>query len=166
MIIRPGAGSLWVGNFFLCKNNAYSLHKYNCLCVCLVAQFCPTLCDPMDCSPPGSSVHGILQARILDWVAIPFSWGSSWSRDQIHISCTADRFFTIWAIGEPVIIFNRVLNGLTPPGFCFISHDQFSTLVFLLFLREHRTLFGHGASAHDNPTNHLENSAPSSPLFS
>ena len=43
----------------------------------LVTQSCPTLCDPMDCSPPGSSVHGILQARILEWVAIPFSRGSS-----------------------------------------------------------------------------------------
>ena len=44
-------------------------------------QLCPTLCDPMDCSPPGSSVHGILQARILGWVAIPFSKGSSPSRE-------------------------------------------------------------------------------------
>ena len=45
-----------------------------CVCVCvLVPRSCPTLCDPMDCSPPGSSVHGILQARILEWVAIPFS---------------------------------------------------------------------------------------------
>ena len=43
----------------------------------LVAQSCPTLCHPMDCSPPGSSVHGILQARILEWVAISFSRGSS-----------------------------------------------------------------------------------------
>ena len=43
----------------------------------IVAQSCPTLCDPMDCSPPGSSVHGVLQARILEWVAIPFSRGSS-----------------------------------------------------------------------------------------
>ena len=42
-----------------------------------VAQSCPTLCDPIDCSPPGSSVHGILQARILEWVAISFSRGSS-----------------------------------------------------------------------------------------
>ena len=77
MIIRPGAGGLCVGKFFLCKNNAYSLNKYNCLFVSLVAQLCPTLCNPMDCSPPGSSVHEILQARILEWVAIPFSWGSS-----------------------------------------------------------------------------------------
>ena len=44
-----------------------------CVCVCLVTQLCLTLCDPMDYSPPGSSVHGILQARILEWVAIPFS---------------------------------------------------------------------------------------------
>ena len=50
-----------------------------------------TLCDPMDCSLPGSSVHGILQARILEWVAIPFSRGSSQSRDQTQVSCIAGR---------------------------------------------------------------------------
>ena len=47
----------------------------------LIAQLCPTLCNPMDCSLPGSSVHGIFQARILEWVAIPFSRGSSGPRD-------------------------------------------------------------------------------------
>ena len=47
----------------------------------LVAQLCLTLCDPMDCSPPGSSAHGILQARVLEWVAIPFSRASSCPRD-------------------------------------------------------------------------------------
>ena len=52
------------------------------------------LCDFMDCSPPGFSVHGILQARILEWVTISFSRGSSWLRDQIRVSCIADRFFT------------------------------------------------------------------------
>ena len=55
-----------------------------------VAQSCPTLHDPVDCSPPGSSVHGILQARILEWVAISFSRGSSQPRDQTggpYISC-------------------------------------------------------------------------------
>ena len=50
-------------------------------------------CDSMDCSPPGSSVHGIFQARILEWVAIPFSRGSSLPRYQTHISCTAGRMF-------------------------------------------------------------------------
>ena len=58
------------------------------------------LCDPMDCSPPGSPVHGILQARILEWVTIPFSRGSSWPRDQTWVSCIAGRFFTIWATRE------------------------------------------------------------------
>ena len=47
-------------------------------------QLCPTLCNPMDCSPPGSSVHGILQARILEWAAMPSS-RSSWPRDKIHV---------------------------------------------------------------------------------
>ena len=49
-------------------------------------QSCPTLCDPMDCSPSGSSIHGILQARILGWVAISFSRGFSPPRDQTHVS--------------------------------------------------------------------------------
>ena len=61
-----------------------------------VVQSCLTLCDPMDCSLPGSSVHGILQARILEWVAIPFPRWSSWPRDQIWVSCIAGRFFTVW----------------------------------------------------------------------
>ena len=56
----------------------------------LVAQSCLTLCDPMDCSPPGFSVHGLLQARILEWIAIPFSRGSSWHKDQTQVSCFAE----------------------------------------------------------------------------
>ena len=63
----------------------------------LVAQLHLTLWDPMDCSLPSSSVHEILQARILHWAAIPFSKGSSWPRNQTHISHTEGRFFTIWA---------------------------------------------------------------------
>ena len=65
--------------------------------LCLVAQLCQTLCDPMDRSPPYSSVHGTLQAGILEWVAIPSSRGSSQPRDQSQVSCIADRFFTSWA---------------------------------------------------------------------
>ena len=61
----------------------------------LVTQLCPTLCHLTHYSPPGSSVHGILQARILEWVAIPFSRGSSPPRDQTQVSCTAGMFFTI-----------------------------------------------------------------------
>ena len=60
-----------------------------------VAQSCWTLCDPMDCSPPGASVHGILQARILDWVAISFCRGSSRPRDQTQVSGIAGRSFNL-----------------------------------------------------------------------
>ena len=66
----------------------------------LVTQSCLTLCDPMDYSPPGSSVHRILQARTLEWVAISFSRGSSQSRDWSPVSCMAGGFFTIWATRE------------------------------------------------------------------
>ena len=62
-----------------------------------VAQSCLTICDPMDCSPPCSSVHGVLQARILEWIAISFSRVSFRPRDQIQVSRNAGRFFTVWA---------------------------------------------------------------------
>ena len=84
-------------------------------CVCVCAQWfqsCLNLCNPMDCSPPGSSVHGILQARILEWVAMPSSRGSSGPRDQTWISCTAGRFFTT----EPP----------RKPAYCRVSSVQLS----------------------------------------
>ena len=59
-----------------------------------------TLCDPMDCRLPGSSIHGILQARVLEWVAISFSRDSSRPRDQTRVSRIAGRRFTIWATRE------------------------------------------------------------------
>ena len=61
----------------------------------LVAQLCPTPCDPMDDSPSGPSIHGILQARILEWVAIPFCRGSSQPKDQTWVSCIVGGLFTI-----------------------------------------------------------------------
>ena len=66
----------------------------------LVTQLCPTFSNPMDCSPSGSSVHEIFQARILVWVAISFSRGSSQPRNRTRVSCTAGRFFTCWATRE------------------------------------------------------------------
>ena len=66
----------------------------------MVAQSCLTLCDPVKCSLSGSSVHGILQSRIPEWVAIPFSKVSSWTRGQTQVSWIASRFFTIWASKE------------------------------------------------------------------
>ena len=63
--------------------------------LCLVAQLCPILCDSMDCSLPGSSVNGILQARTLEWVAMPSSRGSSQPRDRTQVSHIAGRLFTV-----------------------------------------------------------------------
>ena len=60
-----------------------------------VTQSCPTLCNPVDCSPPGSSVHEILQARILEWVAISFSRGSFQPRDRTQVSRIAGRHFNL-----------------------------------------------------------------------
>ena len=76
--------------------------------LCLVAQSCPTLCDPRDCSLPGSSVHGILWATILEWVAMPSSRASSPPRDWTWVSRITGRFFTIWATREA-----RVRSGLS-----------------------------------------------------
>ena len=76
---------------FLCGSGAIGL--------CSVLQSCLTLCNTMDCSPPGSSVNGISQARRLEWVAMPFSTGTSWPRDQTHISfvsCTGSQLLCPW----------------------------------------------------------------------
>ena len=70
-----------------------------CMCV-LVAQQCLILCDPMDCSPPGSSVHKILQARILEWATSLFSRKSSQPRNLTWLSLSAGRFLTVWAASE------------------------------------------------------------------
>ena len=73
-----------------------------------VAQSCPTLCNPMDCSLLGSSVHGIFQAIVLEWIAISFSSGSSWPRDQTRVSRIVDRHFTVWATRE---VLGKVRRG-------------------------------------------------------
>ena len=67
-----------------------------CMCGKLL-QSCLTLCDTMDCSPPGSSVHGILQTRVMCWVTIPFSGGSSLPRDQTWVCSIAGGFFSVSA---------------------------------------------------------------------
>ena len=83
----------------MCIYNFGSVFSTNDL-MCMRAQLlqsCLTLCDPMDWGPPGSSVHGILQTRILEWVAMPCTRGSSQPRDQTHffcVSCIASIFFT------------------------------------------------------------------------
>ena len=74
-------------------------HTHSRVCTCLL-QSCPAFCNPIGYSVPGSSVHAILQARILEWVAMPFSMGSSQLRDWTCVSCIADRFFTHWTTWE------------------------------------------------------------------
>ena len=81
-------------NYYL-FSSSYMLDK--CM---LVAQSCPTLCNPMDCSPPGSSVHGILQARKLEWVAIPFSRQSPWPRAWTLVSWIVVIFLNVWTTRE------------------------------------------------------------------
>ena len=78
--------------------------KYEYYCCCLVAKSCLTLCNPMDYSLPCSSVHGISQARILEWVAISSSSGSSQPRDRTHISCLAGKFFTTESPQKPMSV--------------------------------------------------------------
>ena len=82
-----------------------------CACVCSVTQLCSTLCDHMDCSPPDSSVHGILQARILEWVATSFSRASSEPRDQTCLSCSGRRILFCWATREAQNIINTAKAG-------------------------------------------------------
>ena len=102
----PLSQTIWVlawvqSRYHFKKNNGMSL---------LVAQLCPTHCNPMDYSLPGSTVHGISQARILEWVAISFSMGSSWPRDWTWVTCIASRFFIVWATREfyPIRNFKQV----------------------------------------------------------
>ena len=97
--------------------SAFFLVQLSLLVLVLVAQSCLTLCDPMDCmdcSLSGSSVHGILQARILEWVSISFSRGSSKARDRAWVSCIISRFFTVWATRE----FNSLWMSLNKTVWC------------------------------------------------
>ena len=94
----------------------------------LVAQSCPTLCNPTDYSTPGSSVYWIFQGRILKWVAISFSRGSSQPRDQTWGSCIAGRFFSIitWSINKELA--ERLQEEYMPFDSTKSNHEQ-STLV-------------------------------------
>ena len=89
-----------------------------------VTQLYPTVCNPVDCSLPGCSVRGILQARILEWGAISFSRGFSWSRDGTQVPCIASRFFAVWATREsPVGLRYMITNW---------KGDELAWLGFLL----------------------------------
>ena len=103
-----------------------------------------TLCNPTDCGLPDSSVHGILEARILERVAFPFSRGPSWPRDQTWVSHIAGRFFTVWATRETQVGYNyqkkKVISEwiFAPSVFYFQIHyfsylTAWGKLLFLVF---------------------------------
>ena len=94
-------------NSGLCNSRASALNIYTMLPLgtlswseVKVAQSCPALCDPMDCNPPSFSIHGIHQTRLLEWVTISFSGGSSQPRDRTWVFCTAGKFFAVWVTRE------------------------------------------------------------------
>ena len=99
-------------------------HKVNKV---LAAQLCQTLCDLMDSSPPGSSVQGILQARTLEWVVIPFSRGSSWPRDRTWVSSIAGRFFFFLLShqGSPLWSWDTVFPRQNPTVSLFAQQSNF-----------------------------------------
>uniref|UniRef100_A0A8B9YUL5 IKAROS family zinc finger 5 n=1 Tax=Bos mutus grunniens TaxID=30521 RepID=A0A8B9YUL5_BOSMU len=96
----------------ICHMSYQQQKWYPSLLKVLFAQSCSTLCHPMDCGSPGSSVHGISQPRILEWVAIPFSRGIFQPRDQIQVSCIAGRFFTSEPPGKPLSSLGESLNEI------------------------------------------------------
>ena len=101
----------------------------------LVSRSCPTHCNPTNCSPPGSSVHGILQARILQWVAISFSRGSSQLRDQAQVSCIACRLFTVWSTREDHSSLNKHLGFIQWPNYLTKKHrPEVESEIFLRWL--------------------------------
>ena len=112
--LKIAANWRWLFPSYFCSSfkTEEAFQHLVCVCVCVhiyiyvkwsevkVAQLYLTLCVSMDWNPPGFSVHGIPQAEILEWVAVPFSRGASWPRNWTWVSLIAGRFFTIWATGE------------------------------------------------------------------
>ena len=121
---------------------AFSLAFPLFMCVCAKSlQSCPTLCDPIDCSLPGCSVHGILQARILEWVAVPSSRGSSWPRDQavsLTSQALAGGFFTASATWEdphlnmPMCITNYASSDICK-GHLFLHPSPYLNFLILVY---------------------------------
>ena len=103
-----------------------------------VAQWCPTLCDPVDCSLSGSTVHGIFQARVLEWIAISFSRVSSRPRNRTRVSCIAGRCFTVWATREAGLLYSTIMGAkkiYISTSACEFPALEFLILAFTLFCR-------------------------------
>ena len=118
----------------LCSLLIYFIHSINSVykvkVKVLVTPLRLTLCDSMDWSPQVSSAHGILQARILEWVVITFSKGSSWPRDQTQISCIASSFITIWDTREAQCI----LGHSQSPNPLYFSPSPIGVHTFVLYV--------------------------------
>ena len=112
----------------------------------LATKLCPTLCDPMDCSPAGSSVHGISQARILEWAATSSLRGSSQPRDQILVSCITGGFFMDWVTRKHMLLlfffFYNLLRqwifyqNIISCLWCIFESTGFHLLIFCLGLSQ------------------------------
>ena len=104
-----------------------SVISHCCAVLRSLTQSCLTHCDPVDCSPPGSSVHGISQARVLEWNAISFSRGSSWPRNRTQVSGIAGRCLTIWATRE---VSTSIKPGRQPDcAFAFLEPGSASDII-------------------------------------
>ena len=123
---------IWISKF--CLIYPISPFYFHWLyCIAQLLRHVPTLCNPMDCSPPGSSSHGIFQARTLQWGAISYSRESSWLRDQTWvscISCISRRVFTAGLPGMSYLSYFPVLFSLST-GFI-VKHQSCHQLSFII----------------------------------
>ena len=122
---------------------------WKCVCSCWVAQPCLTFCKPMDCSLPGPSVRGIFQAKVLGWVAISSSRGSSQPRDQTRVSCMGRRILYHWATREAWGGGGRVLYFYIQKKSC-----SSSVMDMRLWISPDRDLAS-SSSLHDNSRLHM-----------
>ena len=126
---------------FIYSPKAVGTSPSSLMCVCVLSQF--SRVRPMDCSPSESSVRGILQAKILVWIAMPSSRGSSWPRDEAHVSCVAGRFFYCWATREAYTLkwfpkpFTIYCHSITSPT---LSPSSLLTFFFLPYPIQHPTI--------------------------
>ena len=122
----------WLGRLFVnILVEIFFTYIFN-MCLCLVSQSCPILCHSMDCSPRGSSVREILQARILEWVSMPSSRLSSQPRGRTQVSCIAGGFgfFTIWATREAYSSCSEIITTIKPINIL-VTSTEFGSVQFL-----------------------------------
>ena len=113
MSLSTLAGVLWGNGYSEQTMSTWELIFNLCMWIACIFS-CDWLCDPLRCRPPASSVHGIFQVRILEWIAISFSRESSWPQDLICISCLAGRFFTTEPHAKPLVEDRHSVNTYQP----------------------------------------------------